>query len=268
MAFPDGAVLLGPGCGSSCSWEGRSCWDSRSSPACALPIDLRVHSRRDASLSGRGRLRRRGLPAGSFPFFESAGAARHFGIPYDSRRPVRGGQGSSRTREGRLACRVLPPGRASGWRSREILPLGGISRVQTVFCNEMGRYVLYSSDEHGFINRKESGRRERSRSPRWGDSFTQGSCVESGQNFVARLRPGSPATLNLGMLGKRAAADAGGPAGVLPWNLRPRIVLWVLHRKETTSPSICIAREKAGLPDGIPPSRTSPGPRGGAKPHR
>lgn len=33
-----------------------------------------------------------------------------------------------------------------------LLPLAGISRSITVFCNELGEYTIYRSDEHGFHN--------------------------------------------------------------------------------------------------------------------
>jgi hypothetical protein len=33
-----------------------------------------------------------------------------------------------------------------------LLPLGGISNVTTVLCNETGRYMIYPSDEYGFNN--------------------------------------------------------------------------------------------------------------------
>ena len=32
----------------------------------------------------------------------------------------------------------------------ELLPLGGIANTLTVLCNELGRFVTYHSDEHGF----------------------------------------------------------------------------------------------------------------------
>ena len=34
----------------------------------------------------------------------------------------------------------------------EVFPLAGVANKFTVFCNEMGEYTNYESDEHGFNN--------------------------------------------------------------------------------------------------------------------
>lgn len=107
----------------------------------------------------------------------------------------------------------------------EVLPLGGISRRITVFCNESGEYMIYESDEHGFHNPKgiwDSGRVD---IVALGDSFTHGYCVPSDKNFVALIRKHYPATLNLGMAGE-------GPLMMLAAlkeygeHFKPKIVLW------------------------------------------
>src|SRR5262245_47455639 len=82
-----------------------------------------------------------------------------------------------------------------------LLPLGGISRVTTVFCNEMGQYVIYRSDEHGFHNPEGIWSSALIDVAVLGDSFTEGACVPTEQNFVELIRRAYPATLNLGMVG-------------------------------------------------------------------
>lgn len=123
------------------------------------------------------------------------------------------------------------------------LPLGGVSNITTVYCNENGYYVIYESDEHGFHNPKGL----------WsmpgpldiaviGDSYAHGACVKTETNFASLIRLRYPKTLNLG-------GDGNGPflelaalkEYVLP--LRPRVVLWfyfemndmgeMLNEKET-----------------------------------
>ena len=109
----------------------------------------------------------------------------------------------------------------------ETLPHGGISNRVTVYCNEEGKWVVYESDEHGFHNPKGI----------WsdsvdivalGDSFTQGGCVPSDQNFVSVIRERYPKTLNLGMAGQ-------GPLNTLATlrdyvePLKPKIVLWFFY---------------------------------------
>ena len=159
------------------------------------------------------------------PLLRVRWAARHFGIPYDSRSQY------EVVRDLRAQGKDAWPAGFPSWQgfrleNEGILPLGGISRVQTVFCNEMGRYVLYSSDEHGFHNPEGIWSSGKIEIAALGDSFTQGSCVESGQNFVARLRQARPATLNLGMLGNGPLLMLAGLREFLV-DLRPRIVLWV-----------------------------------------
>jgi len=107
----------------------------------------------------------------------------------------------------------------------EVLPLAGLSKTPTVFCNESGEYIVYESDLYGFHNPPYV----------WsapvqiaalGDSFTHGACVPSEQAFVAVIRTRHPSTVNLGMNGN-------GPLSMLATlreygpSLRPKTVLWV-----------------------------------------
>ena len=55
-----------------------------------------------------------------------------------------------------------------------LYPLGGLSRVMTVVCNETGRYLVYESDEHGFNNPYATHRAEEIDLAIVGDSFAQG----------------------------------------------------------------------------------------------
>jgi len=104
--------------------------------------------------------------------------------------------------------------------------LGGISSVTTVFCNEMGQYVIYRSDEHGFHNPEGIWSSARFEVAVLGDSFVQGACVPTEQNFVELLRREYPATLNLGMVGNGPLLMLAGLKEFLT-EVRPRIVLWV-----------------------------------------
>ena len=59
-----------------------------------------------------------------------------------------------------------------------LLPLGGISRVTTVYCNETGRYLVYDADEFGFNNPSGIWPQRRLDVLAVGDSFAQGACVD------------------------------------------------------------------------------------------
>lgn len=116
--------------------------------------------------------------------------------------------------------RALPMGNDT-----ELLPLGGVSNVMTVFCNESGEYVTYPSDEHGFHNPSGLWKNQQFEIVAVGDSFTHGACVPSEDNFVGVIRAHHPATANLGM-------DSNGPLLMLAslkeyaLRFRPKTVLW------------------------------------------
>ena len=70
----------------------------------------------------------------------------------------------------------------------DLLPLGGISNVTTVACNETGEYLVYRSDEFGFHNPSGLWGRQDTDIVAVGDSFAQGHCVPSDKNFIALMR--------------------------------------------------------------------------------
>jgi len=152
-------------------------------------------------------------------------AARRIGIPFDSRDQF------EVVRDLRKRGIDAFPATFPAWQglpSEEagLLPLGGISRVTTVFCNEMGQYILYRSDEHGFHNPEGIWSSPRFEVAVLGDSFAQGACVPTEQNFVELLRRKYPSTLNLGMVGNGPLLMLAGLKEFLV-ELRPGIVLWV-----------------------------------------
>jgi hypothetical protein len=113
----------------------------------------------------------------------------------------------------------------------EVLPLGGISGRDTVFCNNGGEYTRFTSDEHGLHNPGGIWGLAEIDILALGDSFTQGGCVPSDKGFVALLREQYPATINLGI------ADAG-PLSMLAALretlivTRPHVVLWFHHESD------------------------------------
>lgn len=107
---------------------------------------------------------------------------------------------------------------------RETIPVGGVSGILTVMCHEVGPYLTYVADRHGFNNPD----------PVWnqpvelmlvGDSFPQGQCVPPDAQMAARLRARLPTvTLAMGHDGpllELAALKEFGP------QLKPRAVLWL-----------------------------------------
>src|SRR5260221_1960393 len=85
------------------------------------------------------------------PFLRVRLAARRFGIPFDARSQFEVVRDLRRS-EADVYPVTFPAWQGLPSEDAALLPLGGISRVTTVFCNEMGQYVQYRSDEHGFHN--------------------------------------------------------------------------------------------------------------------
>jgi GDSL-like Lipase/Acylhydrolase family len=159
------------------------------------------------------------------PFLRVRLAARRFGIPFDARSQF------EVVRDLRETGAEVYPVTFPAWQGlpsedAALLPLGGISRVTTIFCNEMGQYAQYRSDEHGFRNPEGIWSSPRMEVAVLGDSFAQGACVPTEQNFVELLRRRYPATLNLGMVGNGPLLMLAGLKEFLT-EIRPGIVLWV-----------------------------------------
>jgi hypothetical protein len=108
---------------------------------------------------------------------------------------------------------------------RETIPCGGVSGVPTVMCREVGPYVTYLADRHGF-NNPDSVWDKPVNVMLIGDSFAQGQCVPPDAQMAARLSAFIPGTVTLGMghegpLLELAALKEFGPM------LKPRVVMWL-----------------------------------------
>ena len=83
-----------------------------------------------------------------------------------------------------------------------ILTFANISNSQIIACNEIGKYTIWKSDRYGFRNRDELWEKEKLDIILLGDSFTNGSCVESNQNISGNLiKNHSKKIINLGISG-------------------------------------------------------------------
>ncbi len=110
---------------------------------------------------------------------------------------------------------------------QEFSPLGFISNATTVLCNEIGKWQIYTSDEHGFNNPKGIWGQKNIDILALGDSFTHGSCVDPKNHMIGKIRASYPLTINLGRLGtgplfQLAALREYGP------ELKPKTVLWFI----------------------------------------
>ncbi len=108
---------------------------------------------------------------------------------------------------------------------QEVVPLASASNRVTLVCNEIGQWITYRSDGHGFNNPAEIWQRERVDIAALGGAYVQGWCVPGDKNFMALIRQRHPATLNLGSAGN-------GPLLMLATlkeyssHFMPKTVLW------------------------------------------
>ncbi len=79
------------------------------------------------------------------------------------------------------------------------LPLSGLSKSKTIYCNENGYYLIYDSDRYGFNNPDSEWDKEKIEYLLIGDSFAHGACVNRPNDISSVLRKLSDgAVLNLG----------------------------------------------------------------------
>jgi len=110
----------------------------------------------------------------------------------------------------------------------QLLPLGGISNVMTVYCNESGTYTVFQADRYGFNNEDSIYDGDRPRVVLIGDSYAQGACVEPGEDVAAILRHYGLAAITLGN-------DDRGPMVELATlkeygtALEPKVVVWMYY---------------------------------------
>ena len=125
---------------------------------------------------------------------------------------------------------VIPP---AGFYKRfkgkyNFLPLGGVSNVLTVHCNESGSWTSYMSDEYGFNNKKISFNSDSEKKVLIvGDSFAQGACVSQDESVSGQLTKKGIETKTLGM-------DGNGPLAALASikeyskEIKPNIIIWLV----------------------------------------
>ena len=82
--------------------------------------------------------------------------------------------------------------------NQEVLPLGGIAYVDTVYNRESGQWVVYQSDEYGFRNPAGTWSHKDFDLVVIGDSFAHGAGLQDGEDIVSLLRTQFPHSVNLG----------------------------------------------------------------------
>ena len=111
------------------------------------------------------------------------------------------------------------------------LPLSGISKSKTVFCNESGYFVDYLSDRYGFNNPDQEWNKNK-QILFLGDSYVHGVCVFEKDTITGNLRS-KISNKNYGVinLGQRGNGPLSEYAGLVEYskNINPKIILWVYY---------------------------------------
>tara|TARA_B100001250_G_scaffold395311_1_gene400075 strand:- start:215 stop:1600 length:1386 start_codon:yes stop_codon:yes gene_type:complete len=82
---------------------------------------------------------------------------------------------------------------------KELFPLAGVSKSETIYCNESGKYNNYKSDRYGFNNPDKIWDANNIEWGLIGDSFTHGACVDNKYNLAEKISfYSNKPSLNLG----------------------------------------------------------------------
>jgi len=126
----------------------------------------------------------------------------------------------------------------------QILPLGGISRRNTLFCNESGYFSKYESDRFGFNNNNIEWDSEVIDWLLVGDSFTHGACVNRENNIASSIKMtsgGSDSVINLGIAGNGPMLELA-TLKEYATIIKPKVVLWFYYEGNDLNPDL--EREK------------------------
>ena len=122
---------------------------------------------------------------------------------------------------------VYPPAGWNFWMGESLISLGGISNVDTVYCNELGQYVTYRSDRYGFNNYDYVHDKEID-AVLIGDSFAQGACVKQNESIMGNLNRMGLATISLGR-GRNGPLKEYASYREYVVELEPEYVLWLYY---------------------------------------
>lgn len=103
-----------------------------------------------------------------------------------------------------------------------LFPLSGISNKYTLFCNETGKYIYYTSDKHGFRNKNDNYLKKID-AILIGNSFAHGACVEEDISYHLNKK------VNLINLGYQGNGPLKMYASLKEYgiNLKPNYIIWM-----------------------------------------
>ena len=108
-----------------------------------------------------------------------------------------------------------------------VVPLAGLSKTATTFCNELKNFIVYQSDRYGFRNDDRLWDAKPS-VMLVGDSYSQGACVPDGATIPAQLA-------QLGFPAVSVAYNSNGPltelGALIEYGplVKPQTVVWIYY---------------------------------------
>jgi hypothetical protein len=115
---------------------------------------------------------------------------------------------------------------------KDMLPLGSLANARTVCCNEGGKYLTYTTDEHGFRNPPGSWANVPADVAIVGASSAVSECVDDRDSLVTLLRTRYPRTITVGAGGNGPLLELASIREYLP-SVKPRLVLWLFGEVHT-----------------------------------
>jgi hypothetical protein len=112
------------------------------------------------------------------------------------------------------------------------IPLGSVSNIVTVCCNDGGQWLIYPTDEYGFANPPGLWKQAPVDLALVGASWATGECVPAADSIAGQLRERYPKTVSLGAGGNGPFLELATIREYLP-ALRPARVLWIFAESHT-----------------------------------
>tara|TARA_Y100000741_G_scaffold365046_1_gene358651 strand:- start:3381 stop:4730 length:1350 start_codon:yes stop_codon:yes gene_type:complete len=107
---------------------------------------------------------------------------------YDNRSPKKVYSSLLNQNKNLKVSAVIPPSLHVKNQIGETFPLAGISNSLTVYCNEIGQYMIYQSDRFGFNNPDFEWENKSYDLVLLGDSYTHGACINRPYDITSVIR--------------------------------------------------------------------------------
>jgi hypothetical protein len=111
-------------------------------------------------------------------------------------------------------------------RGGPLMPIGNTPNRVIVWCNEIGQYLIFHSDRHGFNNPDTIWDQAPVEMAVVGDSYVHGACAPKNDGMVDRARKLLPSIVNLGIGGNSPQTNLATLVEYAP-AVRPRQIVWV-----------------------------------------